>query len=124
MTLEQKKAVDEISNSEDLIYLLEGVTGSGKTEVYIEVSKNVIRQNKKVLMLVPEISLTVQMVKRFRECFDKVAILHGELTPAERYDEYRRISSGDVDLVIGARSAIFAPFNKSFDLMLYLIFVL
>ena len=63
-------------------------------------------------MLVPEISLTVQMVRRFRECFSRVAILHGELTPGERYDEYRKISRGEVDLVIGARSAIFAPLKN------------
>ena len=112
LTKEQIKAVETIISSNDKIYLLEGVTGSGKTEVYIDASKEIIKQNKKVLMLVPEISLTVQMVKRFRECFSNVAILHGELTPGERYDEYRRISRGEVDLVIGARSAIFAPLDN------------
>ena len=112
LTLEQRKAVEEITTQNDKIYLLEGVTGSGKTEVYIQSSKKMIEEGKTVLMLVPEISLTVQMVKRFRACFSNVAILHGELTPAERYDEYRRISRGEVDLVIGARSAIFAPLTN------------
>ena len=112
LTIEQEKAVEQIVTSEDLIYLLEGVTGSGKTEVYIESSKKIISSGKTVLMLVPEISLTVQMVRRFRECFSRVAILHGELTPGERYDEYRKISRGEVDLVIGARSAIFAPLKN------------
>lgn len=109
LTNEQEKALESIVNGEDSVYLLEGVTGSGKTEVYIEACEEMIDRNKTVLMLVPEISLTVQMIKRFKQRFSKIAILHGELTPGERYDEYRRISRGEVDIVIGARSAIFAP---------------
>ena len=109
LTNEQEKALESIVNGEDSVYLLEGVTGSGKTEVYIEACEEMIDRNKTVLMLGPEISLTVQMIKRCKQRFSKIAILHGELTPGERYDEYRRISRGEVDVVIGARSAIFAP---------------
>lgn len=109
---EQKKAVDTILESDDLTFLLEGVTGSGKTEVYLHLAKEIIKQGKQVLMLVPEISLTHQMVKKFSERFDKIAILHSLLTPSEKYDEYRLISQNKVDIVIGARSAIFAPLNN------------
>lgn len=109
LTLEQTNALNSILNDSEDTYLLEGVTGSGKTEVYIQASRKIIEQGKTVLMLVPEISLTVQMVKRFKSRFDKIAILHSDLTPGEKYDEYRKISRGEVNIVIGARSAIFAP---------------
>lgn len=109
---EQRTCYDEIVNGKDSIYLLEGVTGSGKTEVYLQVVEKIIGDNKTVLMLVPEISLSHLMVKRFKERFSKVAVLHSQLTSAQRYDEYRRIKSGEVDVVIGARSAIFAPLDN------------
>lgn len=109
---EQKNAFETIISSDGKTFLLEGVTGSGKTEVYLQVSKSIINQGKTVLMLVPEISLTVQMVRRFKSRFDNIAILHSALTPAEKYDEYRRIINGEVSIVVGARSAIFAPLSN------------
>lgn len=93
--------------------LIHGVTGSGKTEVYLHLSKYVIRNNKTVLMLVPEISLTPMMVNAFKHKFGKeVAILHSKLSAGERYDEYRRILNSEVKIVVGARSAVFAPLEK------------
>lgn len=95
------------------IMLLYGVTGSGKTEVYIDVVKEVIKKGKTAIILVPEISLTPQITARFKGIFgDKIAILHSSLSDGERYDEYRKIIDGLVDVVIGARSAIFAPLKN------------
>ena len=113
LTSDQQKVVDEFNNSSDQVYLLEGVTGSGKSEVYLHLAKQILEQNKAVLMLVPEISLTPMMMRHFISRFnDDVAILHSELTPAEKYDEYRKIASGKCKIVVGARSAIFAPLNN------------
>jgi primosomal protein N' (replication factor Y) len=109
---EQKRALHSILDEDYKTYLLEGVTGSGKTEVYLQAAEDYISRGKSVLVLVPEISLTVQMVHRFKSRFDNIAILHSELTPAEKYDEYRRISRGEVNVVVGARSAIFAPIKN------------
>ncbi|WRK51871.1 primosomal protein N' [Coprobacillaceae bacterium CR2/5/TPMF4] len=93
--------------------LIHGVTGSGKTEVYLHLSKYVIQNNRTVLMLVPEISLTPMMVNAFKHKFGKeVAIIHSRLSPGERYDEYRRILNHEVKIVVGARSAIFAPLEN------------
>jgi primosomal protein N' (replication factor Y) len=90
--------------------LIHGVTGSGKTEVYLHLAKYVVSNDKTVIILVPEISLTPMMVKAFKQQFDdQVAILHSRLSMGERYDEYRRITQGDVKIVVGARSAVFAP---------------
>ena len=110
---EQNKVIEAFNNSNDEIYLLEGVTGSGKTEVYLALSEQVLKEGKSVLMLVPEISLTPMMMEYFIKRFNNnVAILHSELTPAEKYDEYRKIARGDCRVVIGARSAIFAPLSN------------
>jgi len=93
--------------------LLHGVTGSGKTLVYIELLKRIISMGKKGIVLVPEISLTPQLLKRFYSHFSgRVAVLHSALSVGERYDEWRRIRQGNVDVVIGTRSAIFAPLDK------------
>lgn len=111
---EQQIAVDKVKNNfnTDRTFLLYGVTGSGKTEVYINIIKEVIKQNKNAIMLVPEISLTPQIVDRFVSRFgNNVAILHSGLNDAERYDEYRKIKNGLVKIVVGARSAIFAPLS-------------
>ena len=113
LTEEQQIAIDEFNNSNDDVYLLEGVTGSGKTEVYLTLSEQVLKQGKSVLFLVPEISLTPMMMEYFIKRFkNNVAILHSELTPAEKYDEYRKIARGECKVVIGARSAIFAPLSN------------
>lgn len=111
---EQKYAVEKVVSNLDksITYLLYGVTGSGKTEVYMNIISKVIDKNKKAIMLVPEISLTPQIVSRFVNRFgSQVAILHSGLSDTERYDEYRKIKEGKVSIVVGARSAIFAPFS-------------
>ena len=110
---EQKEAVRSILAAEQAVSLLQGVTGSGKTEVYLSLSEAVIDAGRNVLMLVPEIALTPIMVEYFQRRFKgNVAILHSELTEAEKYDEYRRISKGECRVVVGARSAIFAPLEN------------
>lgn len=106
-----KKIKDSIGISKTI--LLYGVTGSGKTEVYIDVIKEVIKMDKTAIILVPEISLTPQITARFKGCFgDVIAILHSSLSDGEKYDEYRKIMEGKVKVVIGARSAIFAPLSN------------
>ena len=93
--------------------LLHGVTGSGKTEVYLQLIQHVMEQGRQAIVLVPEISLTPQMVDWFRGRFgDQVAVLHSRLSPGERFDQWRLIRSGAVRVVVGARSAVFAPFEK------------
>ena len=113
LTPDQLNAVSSIENSNKTVSLLQGVTGSGKTEVYLKLSEHVLKNGRNVLMLVPEISLTPIMVEYFKKRFeDEVAILHSELTPAQKYDEYRRIARGECHVVVGARSAIFAPLSN------------
>ncbi|HEV8060618.1 MAG TPA: primosomal protein N' [Gemmataceae bacterium] len=91
------------------VFLLHGVTGSGKTEIYLQAIEEVIRQGKEALVLVPEISLTPQTIERFRGRFGEVAVLHSHLTNVERGGYWRRVANGQVQVVVGARSAIFAP---------------
>lgn len=99
--------------NKQLVTLLYGVTGSGKTEVYIDAVKEVVKSGKSAIILVPEISLTPQITARFKGVFkDEIAILHSYLSDGERYDEYRKIIRKEVSVVIGARSAIFAPLNN------------
>ncbi|XMB85691.1 primosomal protein N' [Mycoplasmatota bacterium WC44] len=108
---EQVNAFNAIKGED--VFLLHGVTGSGKTEVYLEVIERVINEDKEAIFLVPEISLTYQMISRFKARFkDNVAILHSGLSIGEKYDEWRKIIRKEVKCVIGARSAIFAPFNN------------
>lgn len=107
---EQQKAVDTIKNSENQIFLLKGITGSGKTEIYINLIKEALKQGLGSIFLVPEISLTVQMIQRLEEEFcNEVAILHSKLTDKEKREEWTFIRNGEKKIVIGARSAIFAP---------------
>ena len=107
---EQQKAVDTIKNSENQIFLLKGITGSGKTEIYINLIKESLKQGFGSIFLVPEISLTVQMIQRLEEEFhNEVAILHSKLTDKEKREEWTFIRNGEKKIVIGARSAIFAP---------------
>ena len=107
---EQEKVANEIFSSEDKIYLLHGVTGSGKTEVYIKVIEEYIKQNKQSIMLVPEISLTAQTIERFEKKFkDRIAVFHSKLNKNEKFIQWNRVYNKEVDVIIGARSAIFAP---------------
>ena len=113
LTLEQKNVVNEVINNRCDNYLLYGVTGSGKTEVYMEIINYYLEMGKTSIVLVPEISLTPQMINRFQMRFGKrIAALHSGLSVGEKYDEYRRIYRGEASIVIGARSAIFAPLNN------------
>ncbi len=113
---EQARAVDSISSNFTKGYhafLLRGVTGSGKTEVYMQVADEVLKSGRSVLVLVPEIALITQMERRFRARFgDCVGVLHSALSAGERYDQWTRIMQGQARVVIGARSAIFAPFES------------
>ena len=94
------------------VFLLHGITGSGKTEVYLQMIENVLLEGKQAIMLVPEIALTPQIASRFKSRFqNKVAVLHSALSMGEKYDEWRKILKQEVQIVVGARSAIFAPFK-------------
>lgn len=94
-------------------YLLKGVTGSGKTEVYMELIAHTIAQGKQAIVLIPEIALTFQTVMRFYNRFgDRVSIMNSRLSQGERYDQYLRAKNGDIDIMIGPRSALFAPFER------------
>lgn len=116
-TEEQKTAIDEITSSIDKnkahSFLLHGVTGSGKTEVFLQTIDYTVKQGKSALVLVPEISLTPQMVSRFVNRFgERIAVLHSGLSPGERYDQWYRVLCGKANIVIGARSAVFAPLSN------------
>ena len=117
LTLAQQKATDAvdlaIDQEQSQPFLLEGVTGSGKTEVYLQIIQYALSKGKTALMLVPEISLTPQIVRQFKARFgDKVALLHSALSEGERFDEWRRIENQEAQVVVGARSAIFAPLKN------------
>ncbi|KJU73666.1 primosomal protein DnaI [Pediococcus damnosus LMG 28219] len=114
---EQQSALDQVTDSikkqQARTFLLEGVTGSGKTEVYLQAIAYALAQNKTAIMLVPEIALTPQMVSRVKGRFGKqVAVLHSGLSDGEKYDEWRRIKRHEAQVVVGARSAIFAPIEN------------
>lgn len=112
LTAAQRAAVDKIT-SEKGVFLLHGVTGSGKTEVYLAVIEKVLAEGGTAIMLVPEISLTPQVLGIFRARFgDSVALLHSGLNASERYDEWKRLKDGRARIAIGARSAIFAPLEN------------
>ncbi|CAJ1314378.1 primosomal protein N' [Paenibacillus sp. CFBP13512] len=105
--------ISRINKREKGEYLIHGITGSGKTEVYLQCIQRVIEQDRQAIMLVPEIALTPQMVERFKGRFgDRVAVMHSRLSSGERYDEWRKIREGKSQVAIGARSAIFAPFSN------------
>ena len=115
LTEEQHRAMSLIEQyfSENRNVLLHGVTGSGKTEIYLEIIEKYLQQGKDSIVLVPEISLTPQMIGRFKGRFgDNVAVLHSSLSEGEKFDEWRKIRSGLVKVAIGARSAVFAPFSN------------
>lgn len=114
LNAEQFKAYNEIKESTGFNeFLLKGVCGSGKTEVYLNLIEDTIKNGKDAIMLVPEISLTPQMASRFRARFnDLVAIMHSQMSEGERYDEWRRIKEGKAKIVVGARSALFVPMDN------------
>jgi primosomal protein N' (replication factor Y) len=102
-----------IDRDEQTVFLLHGVTGSGKTEVYMQAIDTVLKQGKGAIVLIPEIALTPQTVSRFVGRFGEcVAVLHSQLSDGERYDQWHRIRNGDADIVVGPRSAIFAPLSN------------
>ena len=112
---EQDNAFNKVKNSLNKYeaFLLHGVTGSGKTEVYMHIIDEVLNSGKEAIVLVPEISLTPQLVNTFKKRFgSKIAILHSRLSNGEKYDEWRKIERKEVSIAIGARSAIFAPFTN------------
>lgn len=110
---EQQTAVEQITaaiGSSNKPYLLEGITGSGKTEVYLHVIDQTLKLGKTAIVLVPEISLTPQMTSRFISRFgSQVAIMHSGLSDGEKFDEWRKMKSNQAKVVVGARSAIFSP---------------
>lgn len=113
LNTEQQYAVNEIINSEDGYFLIHGVTGSGKTEIYMHLVSRMLQNGKESIVLVPEISLTPQMVERFKGRFGRnIAVFHSKLSEGERFDEWRRVKNGKVKIAIGARSAIFLPFKN------------
>ncbi|HVI41748.1 MAG TPA: primosomal protein N', partial [Anaerovoracaceae bacterium] len=118
LTSEQKAAVEAIQpsirNREHKVFLIHGVTSSGKTEIYMQVVEECVANGKTAIMLVPEISLTPQTIERFIGRFgsEQIAVLHSKLSMGERYDEWMRIRKGEVKIVIGARSAVFAPLSN------------
>ncbi len=113
LNTEQKTALDailsEVRAARHRTILLRGVTGSGKTEVYIQAIREVVSYGRQAIVLVPEISLTPQTIRRFRCRFDSVAVLHSHLSDSERHWHWQRIASGQVQVIVGARSAVFAP---------------
>lgn len=113
LTLDQQTAIAQVRLMKEQTYLLHGVTGSGKTEVYMQLITKVLKNNKTALMLVPEISLTTQIINRFYSRFGSdVAIFHSALSDGEKYDEYLKILRDEVKIVIGTRSAIFTPIKR------------
>jgi primosomal protein N' (replication factor Y) len=114
LTDEQRAVLDRLAPALELdnhyeTFLLHGVTGSGKTEVYLSAIERVVARGREAIVLVPEISLTPQTIRRFRRRFDRVAVLHSHLSDGERHRHWRSIADGEVQVVVGARSAIFAP---------------
>lgn len=113
LTAEQSMAIEAIEDSEENLILLKGVTGSGKTEVYMRLVEKVLTEGKSAIVLVPEIALTPQMIERFKGRFgSNVALFHSKLSDGERFDEWYRVKEGKASLIIGARSAIFLPAKK------------
>lgn len=117
LNVEQKGAVDKVVDDYRKgiygRYLLFGITGSGKTEVYMEIMEEVISQGKQVIFLIPEIALSFQMVERLSARFgERISIMNSRMSQGERYDQYLRAKHGDIDIIVGPRSALFTPFNN------------
>ena len=113
LTQRQKEVIAEIESSDDPVYLLRGVTGAGKTEVYLQLASKALAAGRQVLLLVPEISLTPQMIERVSSRFgSELAIYHSGLNDQEKYEQYRKVKSGKASIVVGTRSAVFLPFEN------------
>lgn len=113
LNYEQKNAVNKIKKSNNKLFLLHGVTGSGKTEIYLNLVNYMLNNDMDSIVLVPEISLTPQMIERFKGRFgNNIAVFHSRLSEGERYDEWLKVRQGKVKLAVGARSAIFLPFKN------------
>ena len=109
----QQKAADEIMSDRSKPSLLYGITGSGKTRVYIELIRRMQRDHKQSIVLIPEISLTFQIVNELADYFgDRVAVMHSKLSAGERYDQFEKAVNGDIDIMVGPRSALFTPFKQ------------
>ncbi len=115
LSAEQENIVDSViadyDNGKRETYLIHGITGSGKTEVYIELIDKIVERGKQAIVLIPEIALTYQTLMRFYRHFgDRVSVMNSTLSPGEKYDQARRAQNGDIDIIIGPRSALFTPF--------------
>lgn len=112
LTFEQAHALDEIHGSDSAVYLLHGVTGSGKTEIFLRLAQEVLDQGKQVLFLVPEIGLTPMIISRVMARFQQnIAIYHSQLSASEKYQQYQMVKNKQVNIVVGTRSACFMPFH-------------
>ena len=115
---EQAKCVEEIWQESHAFYppkahLIHGVTGSGKTVIYMELIRRVIKEGRQAIVLIPEIALTFQTVERFKEMFgERVSFMHSRLSKGERFDQFERAMKGEIDIMVGPRSALFTPFKK------------
>ncbi|WP_295148164.1 primosomal protein N' [uncultured Peptoniphilus sp.] len=110
---EQQDAFKSIEKTDKVVSLVHGLTGSGKTEVYLNLTSKVLEDGGQVIVLVPEIGLTPQMIERFKSWFgNEVAIIHSKLSAGERYDQYRKVLNDEVKVVVGVRSAVFVPFKN------------
>ena len=113
LTTEQQAVMDEFKKSNDSVFLLRGVTGAGKTEVYLQLAQEVLEQNKQVLILVPEIALTPQMIERVSSRFgNRLAIYHSRLNAQQKYEQYQLVRNKKASIVVGTRSSVFLPFDN------------
>ena len=109
----QKQIVESICSDSSMVHLIHGINGSGKTRINMELIRRTLLEGKQAIIMIPEISLTYQTVKRFFDVFgDRVSIIHSRLSPGERYDQLERARHGDIDIMIGPRSAVFTPFSN------------
>lgn len=113
LTKSQNRVIQEIQESDDSVYVLRGVTGAGKTEIYLQLAAEALSNNKQVLFLVPEIGLTPQMIQRVKERFgSELAIYHSDLNAQEKYEQYQKVKENTAKIVVGTRSAVFLPFQS------------
>lgn len=113
LNAEQEQVIEDIIQSDKPVHLIHGITGSGKTRVYIEIVRQAVQEGKQAIVMIPEISLTYQTVQRFFDTFgERVSILHSKLSQGERYDQMEKAKRGDIDIMIGPRSAVFTPFSN------------